>query len=325
MQDFKSLTKRGKAQRYRRALTQALKAYPVEVRSLRFISLESKSVYRVYTDSGCFAAKFHDPREHALSQMMGEMQFLDHVSKHSELCIETPLANTKGEFVTEIKSIWLPEPAHVALCSWVPGSQLKDFISIRSYRHLGKCSAMLHKASPSFRPGREFGILTNNQVFYWDKETILSRQDRELLPKQRQNLFRKGAQLAQKAIKKIWRSGKPIIIHNDLHPCNVKVHRGNLSLYDFEDITWGFPVQDIGTAMYHIRFRNDYPELLGAFREDYEHVLPWPLDSDQQLDRFVIARLLMFANYVVNFNINPIKHLPQFETKLKTLLNGKAS
>ncbi|NER81572.1 MAG: phosphotransferase [Leptolyngbya sp. SIO1D8] len=322
MQDFESLTKSDKAQRYRKALTQALDGYPVDVRSLEFISFESKPVYRVETDSGYFAAKFHEPQEHALLQMMGEMQFLDHISRHSELRIETPLANSKGEFVTEIQSIWLPEPAHVALCNWLPGSQLEDSISADSYHHLGKCSALLHKASSSFRPEQEFDILTNNQVFYWDEETILSRQDLELLPKQRQDVFRKGAHLAQKAIEKIWETRQPIVIHNDLNPCNVKMHCGNLYLYDFEDIALGFPEQDIGTTMLYIRFRDDYPELLGAFQEGYEQVLPWPLDSNQQLDCFVMARLLMLANYVVNFNIDPTEHLPQFETELKTLLSA---
>mgnify|MGYP001032883170 CR=1 FL=1 len=103
------------------------------------------------------------------------------------------------------------------------------------------------------------------------------------------------------------------------------MHGSNLSLFDFEDITWGFPEQDIGTAMYHVRFRNDYPELLAAFREGYEQVYSWPLGSDRQLDLFVIARLLMFANYVVNFNISPIKWLPLFEEKLNALLNWKTS
>jgi Ser/Thr protein kinase RdoA (MazF antagonist) len=325
MKDFESLTEHGRLQRYRRALTQALEAYPLRVRSLRFVSLQSKPVYRVYADSGCYAARFHNPKEHSLSHMISEMRFLNHLSGHSELCIEKPLANTQGEYVTEIKRSWLPEPAHVALCTWVPGRQLKDWFSVRSYRYLGRCSALFHKISASFRPGRDFSVLTNNRVFYWDEETILSRQDSRLLPKHRQSLFRKGAQLAEAAIRKIWRCGKPIIIHNDLHPSNVKVYRGSLSLYDFEDITWGFPEHDVGTAMYHVRFRSNYAELLSAFREGYEQVLHWPFNSGRQLDRFIMARLLMFANYVVNFSISPAKYLPRFETKLGKLLTEKSS
>ncbi len=323
MQDLDSLTEHDKLDRYHKTLTQALEAYPVKVRALQFISLESRPVYRVDTDSGYFAAKFHEPKEHNLEQIRGEMQFLEHVSRHSELRIETPLANSRGELVTAIESIWFPEPAHVTLCSWLPGSQLEESIVALYYRHLGKFSALLHKASQSFSPKQEFSILTNNQVFYWDEETILSIQDAEFLPEERQNFFRKAAQLAQEAIQDIWNSGKPIVTHNDLNPCNVKVHDGNLYLYDFEDIAWGFPAQDIGTAMYYVRFRKDYPELLRAFQEGYEQVLPWPLESNQQLDCFISARLLMLANYVVNFNINPLKYLPQFARELKELLKEK--
>lgn len=308
---------------YRKALIQALKSYPAKVHELQFISQESKPVFRVHTDAGCFAAKFHNPSELPLSQMTSEMQYLYQVSDYSSMCIEKPFANENGEFITEIKSHWLPETAHVALCSWIPGRKLKDFTSKRSYCYLGRSSAELHKASDSFVPDKEFKILTINKVFYWDKETILSKNDPKLLPQQRQDLFKEGASLARKAIKKIWKSRPPIVIHNDLHPCNLKVNRGNLSMYDFEDIAWGFPEQDIGTAMYHIRFRKDYPELLNAFRKGYQEVQDWPLDSDRQLDYFIMARLLMFANYVVNYSIKPSYHLPRYETKLRKLLTGK--
>jgi Ser/Thr protein kinase RdoA (MazF antagonist) len=123
----------------------------------------------------------------------------------------------------------------------------------------------------------------------------------------------------------LWKSAEPIAIHNDLHPCNAKVHRDVLSLYDFEDITGGFPGQDIGTAMYHVRLRNDYSELPGVFKEGHEEVLRRRLESDQDLDHFVIARLLRFANYVVNFNLSPAKYLPRFESKMKLFLGGKGA
>ena len=164
MKDFDLLTKRGKAQRYRNTLIQALQMYAIEVKSIRFKSMETKPVFRIYTNSESYAAKFHDPTEHVLSQMIGELQFLDHISRNSNLCVETPLANINGELVTEINSHWLPAIAHIAICSWVPGRQLKHEISPRAYRYLGISSAMLHKVSSSFRPKRNFEILTNNKV-----------------------------------------------------------------------------------------------------------------------------------------------------------------
>ena len=176
-------------------------------------------------------------------------------------------------------------------------------------------------ASRSFRPQRDFEILTNDRVFYWDRQTVLSRRDAKLLPKRTQGVFQQGARVAQRAIKALWRADSPRVIHNDLHPCNVKVHQGSLCLFDFEDICWGFPEQDIGTAIYHVRFRDDFPALLAAFRDGYQQIQDWPLRSDRQLDRFVIARLLMFANYVVNFDINPARHLRRFESELRSLVH----
>lgn len=325
MKDFDLLTERGKIRRYRSVLIQALEEYVLEDVSIRFISNESKPVFRVSTSSGSFAAKFHNPKEHTHSQMASELDFLAYVSRDSGLRIETPLANREGSFITEVRSSLLPDPVAVALCSWVPGAQLKSDVSARSYERLGRCAALLHKASSVFRPGRGFHILTNDTVFYWDKETIISKHDDKLLPKHRQDVFRKSVQFAEDAIAKVWKSGKPIVIHNDLHPCNIKLHKGDLSMYDFEDITWGFPQQDIGTAMYYIRFRDDYIDLLAAFRAGYEQVLPWPLDSEDQLDRFVAARILMLANYVVNFNLRPKKHLPEFEKKLRMLIEKNAA
>jgi len=323
MKPFSELTERGKTLRYRKVAGEALKAYPVRVRSVRFISSGSKPVFRVDTASGRYAVKFHNPEEHKLPQMMGELRFLSHVARVSGLDVETPLPNRRGDLVTVVESPLLPEPAYVAVCHWVPGRALANFISVPAYRNLGRCAASLHKAARSFRPGKAFDILVNDRVFYWDKETILSLTDKKLLPKPRQDLFRRGARLVGREIKRTWKDRKPTVIHNDLHPCNVKIHKGGLSIFDFEDITWGFPEQDIGTAIYHVRFERDYPRLLDGFRDGYEQELPWPFRSERQLELLVAARLLMFANYVINYNIKPAKYLRIFERKLGVILESR--
>jgi Ser/Thr protein kinase RdoA (MazF antagonist) len=322
MKRFDDLTRRGRILRYRKVAEQALGAYPVRLKAMRFISSGSKPVFRVETDSGRYAIKFHNPLEHKLPQMMGELKFLSHVARVSGLEVETPLRNRRGDLLTMVESQLLPEPAHVAVCHWVSGRALANFISVPAYRNLGRCAAMLHKAARSFRPGRSFDILVNDRVFYWDKETILSLKDKKLLPKRRQGLFRKGAQVVGREIKRTWKGRKPMVIHNDLHPCNVKVHKGGLSIFDFEDITWGFPEQDIGTAIYHVRFERNYPRLLEGFRSGYEEALPWPFRSERQLELLTAARLMMFANYVINYDIKPAKYLRIFEKKLRVVFDA---
>jgi Ser/Thr protein kinase RdoA (MazF antagonist) len=277
-------------------------------------------VFRINTEQGIFAAKFHIPSEHDFSQLKGEMQFLKHISEQSPLAVETPFANTEGKFITRIDSRWLPESAHFVLISWVPGRQLAD-LSTQSYRYLGTSVAELHKASASFNPTHDFSILRNDRVFYWDKEVILSKKDPDLLPPRRQELFRICASASQQAIDQAWQDCPPIVIHNDPHPCNLKIHHGKIYMYDFEDIAYGRPEQDIGTALYHVRFRDDFFVFYDSFRRSYETIQPWPLYSDRQLDAFIMARIMMFANYVMNYDINPAENLSEFEYNLEVLLS----
>ena len=319
MKDFKSLTPRGKIQRYRRVLSRGLSEYPLKIDTVHYVSYDSRLVFRIISDQGNFAAKFYNPSEHDFSQLVGEIEFLKYLSECSALSVETPLANNSGEYITTIDSHWLPETTHMVLCSWVPGRQLSD-LSTRSYYYLGTCIAMLHEVSASFRPARDFSILTNDRIFYWDEEVILSRTDPDLLSPRRQEHFRIGSSISQDAIDQAWHENSPIVIHNDPHPCNLKIHQGKISMYDFEDIAFGRPEQDIGTALYHVRFRNDFSLFYDSFRSGYEEIQPWPITSDQVLDAFIMARLIMFANYVINYDINPAVNLVDFESKLEVLL-----
>jgi Ser/Thr protein kinase RdoA (MazF antagonist) len=320
MKEFELLTPRGKIQRYRRVLYEGLCEYALKVDTVKYVSNDSRLVFRIHTDQGEFAGKFYNPGEHDITQLRGEIKFLRFLSEHTLVSVERPFANSAGEHITKIDSRWLPESAIFVLCSWVPGRQLPD-LSTRSYHYLGTNIAKLHKASASFKPTRDFSILKIDRVFYWDEEVILSRTDPDLLPPSRQERFRIGTSISQKAIDQAWQDGHPIVIHNDPHPCNLKIHHGKISMYDFEDIAFGRPEQDIGTALYHVRFRDDFSVYYDSFRMGYEEIQPWPLDSDRDLDAFIMARLIMFANYVINYDINPAENLREFESELEILLS----
>jgi Ser/Thr protein kinase RdoA (MazF antagonist) len=89
------------------------------------------------------------------------------------------------------------------------------------------------------------------------------------------------------------------LIHGDLHVWNVVAGRAGLTAIDFEDHLWAWPILDLGIALYYVRGRPDYPELLEAFRSGYETVAPWPERHPGDLERAIAARLLVIANDVI--------------------------
>jgi Ser/Thr protein kinase RdoA (MazF antagonist) len=89
------------------------------------------------------------------------------------------------------------------------------------------------------------------------------------------------------------------VVHNDLHPWNVKVYRGKVYALDFEDLAWGYPVQDIATIFYYLQGEEQENTLCAAFREGYIRHSKWPEQYPGQIDTFIASRGLMLTNYVV--------------------------
>ena len=89
------------------------------------------------------------------------------------------------------------------------------------------------------------------------------------------------------------------LLHGDFHVWNVLVHRGQLAAIDFEDLMWGWPIQDIGTAFYYLFHRPDFAAVRDGFRRGYEQVSPWPEAEPGDLETFIAGRALVLANDVL--------------------------
>jgi Ser/Thr protein kinase RdoA (MazF antagonist) len=91
------------------------------------------------------------------------------------------------------------------------------------------------------------------------------------------------------------------VIHCDLWHDNIKVYRGELCPFDFEDTIWGFRLHDIAMAMLDLIEEvgeDRYAQLFPAFRAGYERHLDWP-EGDMTLMQ--IGRMLWKTNYVARY------------------------
>jgi Ser/Thr protein kinase RdoA (MazF antagonist) len=89
------------------------------------------------------------------------------------------------------------------------------------------------------------------------------------------------------------------IIHGDLHQWNVRCVRGRLAPIDFEDLMWGWPVQDIATTLYYSADQADFAEMRAAFELGYRRVGTWPERYPGEIEAFMAARALGMMNFVL--------------------------
>jgi Ser/Thr protein kinase RdoA (MazF antagonist) len=138
-------------------------------------------------------------------------------------------------------------------------------------------------------------------VFPFEDEVVLFYDaPGDLMPPARRALFERARDRVEAALSDLYadRLG-PRVLHYDLHHWNVKVFRGKLFALDFEDLMWGYPVQDIAITLYYWQDRADFGELRDAFRRGYTEHGDWPEQAAGQIDTLIAGRALDLANFVL--------------------------
>jgi Ser/Thr protein kinase RdoA (MazF antagonist) len=298
---FQELTNRGRALRLRRLALDALKQYNLRVTRLSLITNEFNCIFRVDTRLGQkYVLRVMLPEGgHDVDSAKAEMTWLDALSRETDLCVPRPLASKTGDLVVQASCEGVPEPRLCTIFGWVPGTNLAEHLNAANVFKLGRLTAQLHAHAAGFR--RDLSILRYDKVFPFPEPVILFDDGyRHLFPPRRRAVYEQAVERAQSAIDRLKASGEPArVIHNDLHQWNVRVFRGVLAPIDFEDLMYGWPVQDIATTLYDSFDRKDYFELRAAFRQGYASHSPWPERYPGEIDAFIAARGVGLVNFVL--------------------------
>jgi len=304
VKDFNQLTNRGRVLRLRKMALAALENYDLDVKRVRLLTNDMNGIFRVDTAGGtkyvlriCIPA----PGGHSLDTIRSEMTWLAALRRDTDLDVPRPLATRDGALVTTVEVPGVPEPRHCVIFSWVYGRDLADRPTLENWRKLGEFAARLHDHGAAFRPPDGFSINRYDKVFPFQEPVILfDEPHRHLFPPDGHEVYQRTMERVQVALDRLNDCpGGMSLIHGDLHHWNVKVYRGRISALDFEDLMWGYPVQDVATIFYYLQNRKDYPALWEAFRQGYTGRRAWPEQYPGEIDTFIAGRTLVLANYII--------------------------
>lgn len=329
MKSYATLTTRGQARRLRRLALAALQRYDLDVTRLRLVTNDFNGIFRLDTRQGeKYILRVTLPEGgHDRDHVAAEMAWLDALSRETDLSVPRPFPARDGSLVVEAEAQGVPQPRLCAVFGWVPGSDLAGQISPENIARLGALMAQLHAHAAKFKPPGGLSLLAFDRVFPFPEPVILfeERFSHLVTPEQRA-LFERAIAQAQQAIQRLQASGEAMrILHGDLHQWNVRIYRGVLSPIDFEDLMWGWPVQDIATTLYYLFDRQDYPELRLAFKQGYQQHGDWPERWRGEIDVFIAARALGLANFILNdpnpsWSIQAGEFIQRTESRLRRLI-----
>jgi Ser/Thr protein kinase RdoA (MazF antagonist) len=331
MKPYSTLTEHGQAHRLRPLALDALKKYNLDVARLRLVTNSLNGIFRIDTSDGRkFILRVTLPEGgHNLEHVAAEMDWLAALARETTLSVPRPLPAMDGSLVVEAGASGVPEPRLCTIFSWVPGKDLAEEMSPSNSTKLGELMARIHAHALTYHPSTGLSLLKFDRVFpFPDPVVVFDEQFSSLFTPEQCSIYRQAFDWVQAAIDRLISSGEPMhLLHGDLHQWNVRYSRGVLSPIDFEDLMWGWPVQDIATSLYYIIDREDYPTLRAAFRAGYSIQSPWPERYPGEIDAFIAARGIGMVNFVLNspnvaLNSQAAAFVERIEKRLRKLMES---
>ena len=276
----------------------ALRQYDIRPRRITLAAESFNSVFRVGTDSAAYALRVGAVLAmHAQGTLHAEAAWLRRLQDDG-FTVPGLLANRTGAVGTEVRD-GQSRTRTCALFDWVAGRSLRGRLTAPTAAALGRLAARLHTHADSWSPTGQPDVLVAREALYWRLPVRLSTSGPPW-----SGVLTDALEQAQARLDELWQSPphRPHLLHGDLTPANVIVAGRELVPIDFQDLAWGFDIQDLAITVAALRAGADAPRLVEGFRTGYGSLRSWP-DVDPALFEALLAgRLLHQINLTLNLH-----------------------
>jgi Ser/Thr protein kinase RdoA (MazF antagonist) len=260
---------------------------------LENINHEYNSTFSVVTSAGeKFALRVNVNSDRSEKNISAEMTFVNTLEQSGEFRVAVPIRNLAGEFVSKAAHQASGRELLCVLFSWLEGEDVGDEPTLEVVFEIGALMARLHNATKGLvlPTGQELPSLDD---FMWHVEDFLLGE-RSVLNLDEKAKIAAGRKAIETELSALFSEGQMQLIHADLHGWNLKLHDGQLAVFDFDDSGVGLPIQDLATAIYYL----DTDEQIAAMKAGYASVRELPSCSDRQMKALLLQRRIHLLNYL---------------------------
>jgi Ser/Thr protein kinase RdoA (MazF antagonist) len=279
-------------------------------------------MYVVHASTGeRYMLRLASPGWRTLDDLRSEAMWLEALARDTDVPAPRVIRARDGRLVVAASGDHVPDVWNATLMTWVPGRLLGRYLNRANLAKMGELFAALHDHGIAWKRPADF---TTRRFEHWlsrgEPNVLLGGET--ALPAETATVIERMHRVVEDGYASVDRDDLRVI-HCDLWHDNIKLHRGTLHPFDFEDTVLGYRSHDIAMAMLDLLEDTDderYPGLLATFRSGYEAHLAWP---DEPIEPFQIGRLLWKLNWIARHQPQWLaaateNHLPVFATFEKT-------
>jgi Ser/Thr protein kinase RdoA (MazF antagonist) len=288
---------------------QILSRYPIDVKSAVSINYEYNATLKVETADGqLFALRINTNSPRTPENLRAEIAFVRYLAEDGRVKVPHPIENREGNFHTSILHEASGRMFHCVLYTWILGEELDDEPADVQLSALGAAMATMHVVAKGFKLPEGSSLPTFDDPLWWTEDFLLS--EKSVLDSEAKDLISRALSAIKSGVAKFYADGTPILIHADMHGGNVLWYEDSLSVIDFDDCGFGFPLQDLATALYYL----DTPEQDAALRRGYESVAPVPECSEKEMKMLFLQRRIVLLNYLYETsNLEHRSMIPEYQ------------
>ena len=293
MTQAKRLTWRGFQRKQRPIALQMLAQYGIRPDRLRLISSSTNFIYLLSAGRARYVLRLAFPGWRSAEDACAETAWLQALARDTDIPVPRIMRTRDDRAVAQL------DGRHAVLMKHIPGILLGKKLTETNLRKMGELFAKLHLHAANWELPRDFPRKKFNRFLSRGEPEPILTDDRlgDGIPGELDMVRKMAAR-----VNGHYAALDPAdlrVIHCDLWHDNIKVYRGELLPFDFEDTILGFRLHDIAMAMLDLAEDTDtetyYNRLLPAFREGYERLLAWP---DGSLEMLQIGRVLWRLNWI---------------------------
>lgn len=292
MRDFDDLTRQGQALRLNRLAADICRLdYGFTTPRIRVVAHSFNTVARVDLPGRSVALRIGDRhRIHGDGVEEIEAEWLAALDDAS-FVVPLNVPTTSGHTWVERGGRGVPVPRRCVMYTWVQGRALPNVVSDSWMSRAGALMAELHEHGAGFTPSVVPQAVRADRVVYWGDENHLHDYRSG-----HGGLLVEALHRTQGLIDGLWKTPphQPHLIHGDFGPHNLLRLHGGLRPIDFQDLLYGFDIQDLAITVEYLRRKA--PGSIGSLRRGYESRRPWPEVSPALFEGLCAARSLNLIN-----------------------------
>jgi Ser/Thr protein kinase RdoA (MazF antagonist) len=324
MRAIEDLTRLGRLRRCRKLMVEALKSYDIEVDQLVYLTEATNIFYKVIgKDQSTYVMKLYEELSSNMDDSLVEVHFLNLVKDHTDVEVPEVVLNKDKNAITLVEKEYENTPKRFILYKWKAGKDYEGYESLEHFKSIGEIMGKLHNLTEVHEIPEEMNPKKINKVFYYagDEAFYLEDKHKKFVSKRYKHIMKTLQPILDKQLAALYEKDNPIMIHGDFNSSNIRIHKNQIHLLDFEDTSLGFPVHDIAIMFYYYRYDEKYHDYKKAFYKGYHSVRKESSIDETTVEMIMAARDLNFLNYILEVSEDPSQYIERSLKRLEVYMD----